>query len=505
MAKDVRENGVLLMPIFAAVLLEAFMRYQSYRITDVGLLFRTHGQLLLEMLPYFFAHYLAWHGRTLKALSVWLLGFVVYPLFITILANSNHAFNTWHLLGMQGFLFAGCASGLWFLHRWVGRMSHGPKSWLAALLSLDTMVAVSLVIWTFMTAGIFLHNENPMVNQPLAMIIDFAQIIEEFTLFAQYFWQLSMMALALFFVYWFNRYVLIRRLLAVQGVIPFLVGGLAFILIVSAPISSLLLLLPLNNVADFTLIPSENHNPLDPFNYQLTFWLLVFSTPIILAFERKTQDARLADIARQQTRTELQLLQQQVNPHFLFNTLNNLYALCLEKSPQAPDMVEKLAGLLRYTVYQGQKEHVLLSDDIGYLQDYLALQQLRYTEDCQFHCRWPEHAEQVEIPPLLLIIIVENAFKHGIEKARKPCELRLHIELIDNTLALECVNPLPLTTEAEVTTSSLLEHDKAEGGLGLDNLKRRLALQFANKHSLVSEARDNTWYTRLEMELTRVC
>ncbi|MCP4929194.1 MAG: histidine kinase, partial [Gammaproteobacteria bacterium] len=206
------------------------------------------------------------------------------------------------------------------------------------------------------------------------MIIDFNLIVEQLPLFMHYFWQFSLMALVLFGVYWFNRYVLIRRLLAMHGLIPFLAGGLIFILLFSTPISALLLLMPLNNVTDFTLLPSENHNPFDPFNSQMTFWLLMFSTPIILAFERKSQDARVADIARRQTRTELQMLQQQVNPHFLFNTLNNLYALCLERSPQAPDMVEKLAGLLRYTVYQGQKEQVSLVDDVRYLQDYLALQ-----------------------------------------------------------------------------------------------------------------------------------
>ena len=499
MTVELRKNGLLLLPVLAAVLLEASIRFVSFRTPDPLLLLQTHGQLLFEMLPFFIAHYAAWHSHRIKALLFWLAGFVGYPLAATAFAHHSATFNDWHLLGGQGYMLAAGASGMWFLHHLLGRVTQGASSWLSTLLSLDTMVVVCLVIWTFTMAGVFLHNVDPMINQPLAMIIDFAQIVNELPLFTHYFWQFGVMAGALFCVYWFNRYILIRQLLAVHGIVPFLAGCVVFILVFSPPVCALLLLMPLNNVAEFTLIPSENHNPFDPFNYQLTFWLLVFSAPLILAFERQSQGAKLAAIAQQQTRTELQLLQQQVNPHFLFNTLNNLYALCLEQSEQAPEMVEKLAGLLRYTVYKGQLERVSLSEDIGYLQDYLALQRMRYTADCQFNCRWPEKAEDWSIPPLMLIIVLENAFKHGIEKAPKPCELTLSVTLRDNTLVVECMNPLPPASQAAIDTRTSDAH--GDSGLGLDNLKRRLALQFPQKHLLVSESKGDVWHTRLEMEL----
>lgn len=493
MVVNLRNNSLALLPIFAALLLEASIRFVSYQQPQAGVYLAIHAQLLLEMLPFFVGHYLAWKLAGKQALLVWTAGFIGYPLLSNILAHTNSAYGQWQLLEIQGVLLGIGASVLWFIHHFYGRVKQGPRRWLSHLLSLDTMVALCLFIWSFTMAGVFLYTKDPMVNQPLQMIIDLGQVASELPLFMHYFWQFSLMALVLFGVYGFNRYVLIRHLLAVHGLLPFLAGGLVFILLFSAPVSALLLLMPLNNIVEFTLIASENHNPFDPFNYQFTFWLLVFSTPIILAFERKSQDARLADIARRQTRTELQLLQQQVNPHFLFNTLNNLYALCLERSPQAPDMVEKLAGLLRYTVYQGQKEQVSLADDIHYLQDYLALQSLRFTGDCQFHCAWPEHPERWQLPPLLLIILLENAFKHGIEKAAKPCELKLTLTLNNNLLIFECENP--------VVQDEHSQPDKGNSGLGLENLQRRLSLQFANRHELISEQRGATWYTRLQMEL----
>ncbi|MDC8829660.1 histidine kinase [Alteromonas gilva] len=490
----------VLLPIIAAMLLESAIRFLSYRQPEFTVYLSVHGQLFAEMLPFFVAHYLAWRIQGRLKLLIWLIGFVGYPLLATMLAHHSSGFAQWHLLGMQGYCLAAAASVLWFIHRLSGRVIQSRESWLSRLLSLDAMVGLCLLIWSFTWAGIFLHTDNPMVNQPLELIIDFAQIVAELPLFWHYFWQFASLAVALFGVYWFNRYVLIRRLLAMHGVVPFLAGALVFILLVSAPVCAALLNLPLNRVTDFTLIPSGNGNPFDAFNYQMTFWLLAFSSPIILAFERKSQDARLADIARQKTRTELQLLQQQVNPHFLFNTLNNLYALCLEKSSQAPDMVEKLASLLRYTVYQGQSELVTLSDEISYLQDYLALQKLRHTDNCRFNCAWPSDNLQRKIPPLLLITVLENAFKHGIEKAAQPCELNMSITLNGNRLCFACDNPVAkarantlLHTTEQVTGDS--------GGMGLDNLRRRLALQFGGRHSLRSEQVGDRWVTRLEMEL----
>ncbi|NVK54311.1 MAG: histidine kinase [Alteromonadaceae bacterium] len=496
-----RGRLLVLLPIIAATLLESVIRFFSYHQPESDVYVAVHLQLLAEMLPFFIAHYLAWRVKGRRTLIFWLSGFVGYPLLITMLAQHNSYFKSWHLLGIQGFCLAAGASLLWFSHQLSGRILQGRQNWLSRLLSLDTMVGLCLLIWTFTWAGVFLHTDDPMVNQPLELIIDFAQIVNEFGMFWHYFWQFGCLAVTLFGVYWFNRYVLIRRLLAKHGVIPFLAGAMVFILAMSAPVCAVLLYLPVNNVAEFTLLPSGNRNPFDPFNYQMTFWCLAFSSPIILAFERKSQDARLADIARQKTRTELQLLQQQVNPHFLFNTLNNVYALCLEKSSQAPEMVEKLASLLRYTVYQGQSEQVLISDEITYLQDYLALQKIRHTDNCRFNCQWPDDTQQQTIPPLLLIIVLENAFKHGIEKVAQPCELNLVIKLEGNQLVFECDNPIAETVASSTLSEEALVTGDA-GGMGLDNLRRRLKLQFNGRHRLYSAQRGDRWETRLEMELS---
>ena len=167
------------------------------------------------------------------------------------------------------------------------------------------------------------------------------------------------------------------------------------------------------------------------------FFFLSVSTPIILAFERQQQHNKLNVIAKQQTETELTLLQQQINPHFLFNTLNNLYALTLTKSDNAPQLVMQLANLLRYTVYEGQKQQVFLTQEINYLKDFIELQQIRSGDKCQFNLVWPSNPGKLKIAPLLLIIILENAIKHGVEPTSQQTEISFELSVSSNTLTLD--------------------------------------------------------------------
>ena len=246
------------------------------------------------------------------------------------------------------------------------------------------------------------------------------------------------------------------------------------------------------NVPEQTLLPSEDHNPFAPMNYQVVFWILVFSTPVILAFERQQQGKVLAQAASERTQTELQLLQQQINPHFLFNTLNNLYALTLEKSDKAPEMVLKLSELLRYTTYEGQKEQVPLVQELEYLKNYIELQNLRFAEQFELQFDFPADQKSWTIPPLLLIILVENAFKHGVEKVEGKSELSINIRIDDQKLTMDCTNTLP---------SNYCVND---GGLGLANLKRRLFLLQPKSAQLSTKiVGGNRWQSHLELELTK--
>jgi len=342
-------------------------------------------------------------------------------------------------------------------------------------------------------AGVLNTHEHPLLNQPFELIIEPSKIISQFSRFMTYFWQLSVYVAILYGLYLLNRYLLIRHLLATYGVFTFVAACIIVIAVLTPLLIAAVLTLPVNNLPAHiaNLTPSGSQEVFNKYNYQFMLLFLVISTPIILAFERQQQQSKLNEVAKQQTQTELKLLQQQVNPHFLFNTLNNLYALTLTKSEQAPQLVLHLADLLRYTVYEGQESSVPLEKELDYLKSFIELQKIRSANKCEFNLVWPNDFDALSITPLLLIIIVENAIKHGVEPASDKTHVSIEITINNNTLTLYCANPIP----ARVA--------KKEQGVGLANLQKRLQLLYPNKHSLITHKQDAMWQTTLTLELQK--
>jgi len=279
--------------------------------------------------------------------------------------------------------------------------------------------------------------------------------------------------------------------LAKQGILAFVAGALICIIVVTPIFATLVLWLPLNT-PNVTLFPSQTHQVFALANYQFMFWLLAISTPLILLFERQQQDSELTQISLQKTHTELKLLQQQINPHFLFNTLNNLYALTLIKSDDAPNLVMKLSNLLRYTVYEGQKEQVTLAQEVTYLQGYIALQLIRSHDKCTLDLKWPEHDEKFTLPPLLIIMLLENAFKYGVEPTIEKSHIRFHMQLSKNVLTVVCENPI------------FAHKLQKASGLGLENLSRRLTLLYPGKHTISSGPIGELWRAQMTLELYQI-
>ncbi len=500
LSKDV---AIVFLPLFAALLLDAANQFFVQQIaaeqaSDVlpiaGRGFASIAlQLGFESLPFFFAHHLVMSAKTLrtKAILQWSLGYLAYPMLCLILVNQAEGYASWALLSAQGWLFMVLASVIvLMLKRMKNTETNNISHWRQRILSLDGAVALTAIGWGVMMAGMFMNEADPMRNQPLPMKIDFGLISVEFGRFVSYAWQFSLLALCAGFIFGFNRYVLIRKLLAEHGVFVFLCGALVTVLLLTPVFGHIILAMPIN-VPEQTLLPSEDHNPFAPVNFQVVFWILVFTTPVILAFERQQQGKVLAQAASEKTQSELQRLQQQINPHFLFNTLNNLYALTLEKSDKAPEMVLKLSDLLRYTAYEGQKEQVPLSQEVAYVQNYIDLQTLRFGDDFSLRLSLPNNMEDWKLPPLLLIILVENAFKHGVEKIQGASELTIDIAVKDNLLVMKCINSLPLGDVAN------------EGGLGVANLERRLQLLQPNVARYSGrEVENNQWVSELILELT---
>ena len=194
-------------------------------------------------------------------------------------------------------------------------------------------------------------------------------------------------------------------------------------------------------------------------------------------------------LKNEKAKTELLHLKSQVNPHFFFNMLNNLYGLVGKDSKKAQELILKLSDMMRYSIYDGEKETVLLSEEITYLENYIELHKMRYhkTIDVKFNIEMNDN--DYEIMPLLFIILLENAFKHGVENLREHAYVRINLVARNNKVNFEIEN--------NFDTSD----DKQEEGIGLNNLKRRLEIVYPKKHTLTISKVENIYNAKLNIIL----
>jgi two-component system, LytTR family, sensor kinase len=200
---------------------------------------------------------------------------------------------------------------------------------------------------------------------------------------------------------------------------------------------------------------------------------LFFVCSIALAIKLVRSNIRQKELAQEiikkKLETELQFLKAQTNPHFLFNTLNNIYALARKKSDQTADVVIKLSKLLRFMLYESQKKTVSIADEMQVLVDYIELEKIRYNENLKIDFTRSVDNELQPIAPLILLPFVENAFKHGISENRFSSYIRINLELKDKQLSFSCKN-----SNAEETAKS------GTDAIGLGNIKRQLELLYPN-------------------------
>ena len=476
-----------LLPVLLALCWSAWSLLQNEQLTNWSSASLLIAQLLLELSPLLLAQLLL--ARTPKRAMnylLWLAAMVLYPL----LSINFRPENSVLMLDQSCWLIALCCSVLYWLEQFYQqKFSPGSNnSWLQKLWSLDTAVALLLTGWVLFMALLLGSHQEPLANQPIPLQVNIDRLLHYPFEFVGYLLQFGLIASLIYGYYWLNRYLLIRRLLAQHGLLPFVLTSLCVLLLSYPLLASLLLCLPIHSY-EVTTLASGNHNAFDWYNFKFVLGIWLVSTPLILAFDRQQQEKNLAQIQHRQVQTELLLLQQQINPHFLFNTLNNLYALCLVQSEQAPTLILRLADLLRYVVYQGSQPLVTLQQEINYLQDYLALQQLRVSNKTELSLSLPEHADQHLLPPLLLIMLVENASKHGVESTAEPSKVNIQLLLQDNRLIFICENTVPAQQSA------------APAGIGLENLRRRLQLCYGNNYSLSSAATAFGWRAELAIKL----
>ena len=186
----------------------------------------------------------------------------------------------------------------------------------------------------------------------------------------------------------------------------------------------------------------------------------------------------LINLNEEKVKSELNLLKYQVQPHFLFNMLNNIYSNALIKSPETANQILNLSNFIEYNLYHSKKELVPLNEEFEYLNNFTELQKIRLGDKLNVEIVLPEDAHKVYIQPLLLLPIIENSIKHGVENSIHNSWVKIVININEdhNELTIEVSNSI----EESVSNNANLE----TGGMGLDNLRKQLKLYYPDKHLL---------------------
>lgn len=197
---------------------------------------------------------------------------------------------------------------------------------------------------------------------------------------------------------------------------------------------------------------------------------------------------------------ELKFLKTQVNPHFLFNTLNNIYSLAYRQHPNAAPMIATLSKIMRYHLYDGSRERVSLMKEAELLQDFIALQRLRHGDalDVDFYMEGIEN--QHEIAPLLLINFIENSFKHSDVDTNPEAFIRINLTVEAGQLGLSVENSYKEIEKSKIHGSKL-EIGKSEAGVGLQNAQRLLDLAYPNRHALATKSENSVHSVQLNIQL----
>ncbi len=189
---------------------------------------------------------------------------------------------------------------------------------------------------------------------------------------------------------------------------------------------------------------------------------------------------------------ELKILKAQIHPHFLFNTLNNLYGLTMEKSDEAPNLVLRLSEILDYILYRCEAKMVLLSEEIKNLRNYIEIEKIRYSNKLNLEVDFVEDKTGLKIAPLIILPFVENAFKHGVSNFPGIAFVRIEMFLSDKTLIFKIENS---------KNPNLKKEDNYSNGIGLKNVKKRLDFLYPKKHILSISEKVDSFSVNLTLEL----
>ncbi len=287
---------------------------------------------------------------------------------------------------------------------------------------------------------------------------------------------------------YYNIYVLIPKYLA-QKKITHYFGFFILLVLVVTPIESFLIF---SNSESLPEVQAQIQRDLN-LTFVLNFFVVGTSSLVKITVDWLKSQREKQELQTQTMQSELRFLKSQINPHFLFNTLNSLYALTLKKSDKAPDIVLKLSEMMRYMLYECNVPLVRLNKEVHYIGNYLDLEKLRQGENIDIKFEVEGTISDQKIAPLMFMSFIENCFKHGLGNHITPGFVHISLIVEGNKMEAIIKNSKPQSMPKPLNPRS--------GGIGLGNVKRRLNLLYPNRYSLDIEDAPNTYTVDLKVSL----
>ncbi|MBN8577243.1 MAG: histidine kinase [Cytophagales bacterium] len=226
----------------------------------------------------------------------------------------------------------------------------------------------------------------------------------------------------------------------------------------------------------------------------VNLYLFVSLYAMLYGMRKWTEQQRtMQELKQEKTKAELELLKMQVHPHFIFNTLNNIYAVTVKKSPDTANYLLKLASFLDYNLYNARQNSVPLTEEIEYIRSYITLQQLRYGSRVDVSIQVHQSLEGLYLAPLLLLPLIENSFKYGADSTVEAAWIHLDIARSDKDVTIKIEN----SRESSATAAPV----NGRSGLGVANVKKRLELLYPHKHEFKILSETNTYLVVLKLKL----
>ena len=287
---------------------------------------------------------------------------------------------------------------------------------------------------------------------------------------------------------YYNIYVLIPKYLANKQLTHYFLFLILVVLIVT-PIENFLMF---TKSEGFPEVQAQLVNGRHYF-FVTNFFILGTSTVVKITIDWLKSQRERQELQTQNMQSELRFLKSQINPHFLFNTLNSLYALTLKKSDDAPDIVLKLSEMMRYMLYECNEPQVPLNKEISYIANYLELEKLRQGKSIDIDFNVEGHVTDQKVAPLMFIPFIENCFKHGLGNQLSQGFVRISLKVEGRDVQATISNSKPESMPKPLHPRS--------GGIGLANVRRRLNLLYPDRYTLDIEDAPDAYTVHLKISL----